>query len=212
MSSAPIADAAARTRIVSELDRNLLVEAGQVWQDAELAERMAAGIACGTYDLEGLAAVTFTRKAAAELRGRFQLALEAELSHAKSSDDENRLRSALSSLERFFAGTIHAFCARLLRERPVEAGVAPGFTELDDGERCSGVSWRLSSAAKAFDPICSSRWTPHRRPCTDRRSETICLYEDVTFPGRRALRRGLSAWNALEVLVSLQRLRPRRSP
>ena len=40
--------------------------------------------------------------------------------------------SVLVRLERLFAGTIHAFCAHLLRERPVEAGVAPGFTELDE--------------------------------------------------------------------------------
>ena len=44
-----------------------------------LAERMAAGIASGVYQIEHLAAVTFTRKAASELRGRFHLALEAEL-------------------------------------------------------------------------------------------------------------------------------------
>ena len=43
-----------------------------------------------------------------------------------------RVHAALSNLERFFAGTIHSFCARLLRERPVESGVSPGFTELDE--------------------------------------------------------------------------------
>ena len=40
--------------------------------------------------------------------------------------------SSHPNLERFFAGTIHSFCARLLRERPVESGVSPGFTELDE--------------------------------------------------------------------------------
>jgi hypothetical protein len=35
-----------------------------------LAERMAAGVASGAYQIEHLAAVTFTRKAASELRGR----------------------------------------------------------------------------------------------------------------------------------------------
>ena len=44
-----------------------------------LAERMAAGVAAGVYQVEHMAAVTFTRKAASELRGRFHLALEREL-------------------------------------------------------------------------------------------------------------------------------------
>ena len=87
-----------------------------------------------------MAAVTFTRKAASELRGRFHLALEAELSrargetHAEGAEPARiaRIESALSNLESFFAGTIHSFCARLLRERPVESGVSPGFTELDE--------------------------------------------------------------------------------
>ena len=70
------------------------------------------------------------------LRGRFHLALEARLVSARqakvSETDVRRLQAALSNLERFFAGTIHSFCARLLRKRPVESGVSPGFTELDE--------------------------------------------------------------------------------
>ena len=37
-------------------------------------------------------------------------------------------------LERSFIGTIHSFCARLLRERPVEAGIDPEFRELEEHE------------------------------------------------------------------------------
>src|SRR5688572_3345752 len=74
-------DQQARVRIRSELSRSLLVEAGAgSGKTHEMAARMAAGVANGTYDIEHMAAVTFTRKAAAELRGRFQLALEKELS------------------------------------------------------------------------------------------------------------------------------------
>ena len=67
-----LADQRARDRIVSDLDRNLLVEAGAgSGKTHEMARRMAAGIATGVYQVEHMAAVTFTRKAAAELRGRF---------------------------------------------------------------------------------------------------------------------------------------------
>src|ERR1035438_2802455 len=95
-------DQRSRDRIVSELSRNLLVEAGAgSGKTHTMAARMAAGVASGEYAIERMAAVTFTRKAAAELRGRFQLALESELAQASDAARSNRLRSALSNLERF---------------------------------------------------------------------------------------------------------------
>ncbi len=141
-----LVDEQSRTRIKTELQRNQLVEAGAGSGKTQMmAERMAAGIASGVYVVEHMAAVTFTRKAAAELRGRFQLALEDELKNAGDDTERaGRVRFALSNIERFFAGTIHSFCAHLLRERPVEAGVSPGFTELDESEdkRLRRQSWR----------------------------------------------------------------------
>ena len=75
-STSPLTDQKARERIVSALDRNLLVEAGAgSGKTHMMAARMAAGIASGAYQVEHMAAVTFTRKAAAELRGRFSFAL-----------------------------------------------------------------------------------------------------------------------------------------
>ena len=88
-----LADQQARDRIASELDRNLLVEAGAgSGKTHEMARRMAAGIATGAYQVEHMSAVTFTRKAAAELRGRFQLALE-----DRAAARESRLRQAESA-------------------------------------------------------------------------------------------------------------------
>src|SRR3954467_10949566 len=66
-----------RRIIREELLTNLLVEAGAGSGKTQmLAERMAAGVATGAYQIEHMAAVTFTRKAASELRGRFHFALE----------------------------------------------------------------------------------------------------------------------------------------
>ncbi|MEK7836468.1 MAG: UvrD-helicase domain-containing protein, partial [candidate division NC10 bacterium] len=75
--SAPvIPDQAARDLIRECLDVNMLVEAGAgSGKTQSLVGRMAAGIAEGRYLVDHMAAVTFTRKAAAELRGRFQLEL-----------------------------------------------------------------------------------------------------------------------------------------
>ena len=129
-------DQAARERIRHDLETNLLVEAGAgSGKTTMLVDRMLGLLSTGTVKVEGMAAVTFTRKAAGELRQRLQQALERSLDTLPPESDEAvRLRAALDGLDNAFAGTIHSFCARLLRERPLEAGVDPGFRELMTAE------------------------------------------------------------------------------
>jgi ATP-dependent helicase/nuclease subunit A len=189
-------DRESRRVIREELLTNLLVEAGAGSGKTQmLAERMAAGVATGAYRVEHMAAVTFTRKAASELRGRFHLALEALLRgfrlQAESRDgtqiQTERIQHALGNLERFFAGTIHSFCARLLRERPVESGVSPGFTELDEvqDEELRNRSWRdfIVNTRAAGDPEMLALLETGVRPKDlDRAFATVCVNEDVEFP------------------------------
>jgi ATP-dependent helicase/nuclease subunit A len=246
-----LTDEDSRRIIREELNTNLLVEAGAGSGKTQmLAERMAAGIAAGVYDIEHLAAVTFTRKAASELRGRFHIALEKRLAaHAAarnaardvarnfSSADTDaaasatastaanadtadaRLSHALSTLERFFAGTIHSFCARLLRERPVEAGVAPGFTELDEvqDEDVRTRAWRefISSTRAAGDRQMLELLDTGVRPGDlDGAFATICLNEDVEFTsGDGVCPDPKPAWKALEQFwKDLQKVLPARIP
>ncbi|MBN2025663.1 MAG: UvrD-helicase domain-containing protein [Actinobacteria bacterium] len=126
-------DHAYRELITRELDRCILVEAAAgTGKTTSMIARMLALLrtgACG--NIRTMAAVTFTRKAAAELRGRFQVALERAVRQAEGTDKE-RLEAALAHVEQCFIGTIHSFCARLLRERPVEAGVDLSFEEIDE--------------------------------------------------------------------------------
>jgi ATP-dependent helicase/nuclease subunit A len=194
MSNSRAADRRSREIVRKELQTNLLLEAGAGSGKTQmLAERMAAGVAEGVYEIEHMAAVTFTRKAASELRGRFHLALEAkleELKKSKSAGDQagiRRVEQALSNLERFFAGTIHSFCARLLRERPVEAGVSPGFTELDEVQdfELRKRTWRdfVTNARSAGDRDMLALLDADVRPSDlDDAFATICLNEDVEFP------------------------------
>jgi ATP-dependent helicase/nuclease subunit A len=198
-------DQRTRDRIVSELDENLLVEAGAgSGKTHMMAARMAAGVASGAYAIERMAAVTFTRKAAAELRGRFQLALESELALASDVSRGNRSRLALSNLERFFAGTIHSFCAHLLRERPVEAGVSPGFTELEEVQDTllRRQSWRdhRIQAKGAGDPLILELLDAGIRASDlDRAFDTVCLYEEVSFPpGEATCPEASVPWKALD--------------
>ena len=68
-------DQGERDRIVRDLDRNMLVEAAAgTGKTTSIVERMVALLAAGTCgNIRNLATVTFTRKAAAELRVRFQV-------------------------------------------------------------------------------------------------------------------------------------------
>jgi ATP-dependent helicase/nuclease subunit A len=128
-------DDAARAAIRADLGTTMLVEAAAgTGKTTSLVERMVALAATGTTTVDHLSAVTFTIRAAAQLRQRFQNALESALREEKDTARRGRLSAALSRLDSCFVGTIHAFGARLLRERPVEAGVDPGFQEMDDPE------------------------------------------------------------------------------
>lgn len=190
MSDSRALDEQSRLRIRTELTTNFLVEAGAgSGKTHMLAARMAAGVAEGVYLVDQMAAVTFTRKAASELRGRFHLALEVELAESCGRDaaKAERVRSALSNLERFFAGTIHSFCARLLRERPVESGVSPGFTELDEVQdlELQRRVWRdfVSSARANGDPDMMALMAADIRPnYLDSAFATVCVNDDVEFP------------------------------
>lgn len=204
--SEQLVDQQSRQRIKSDLTRNQLVEAGAGSGKTQMmAERMAAGVASGVYEVPHMAAVTFTRKAAAELRGRFQLALESELMNSGSDAARTeRVRAALSNIERFFAGTIHSFCAHLLRERPVEAGVSPGFTELDEVEdtRLRRQSWRdyRTQLKSAGDPLMLDLMEAGLKASDlDRAFDAVCLYEEVEFPpGTADMPDAGSAWSELD--------------
>lgn len=126
-------DAIQREKILYLLDKNLLVEAGAgSGKTSSLVGRMLAQVVAGNFRVREMAAVTFTRKAAAELRARFQNKLEEEYRNTSDTLLRARLEQALGELDQSFLGTIHSFCARLLKERPIEAGLDPQFKELDE--------------------------------------------------------------------------------
>jgi ATP-dependent helicase/nuclease subunit A len=122
-----------------------------------LVERMLALLREGRALPENLAAVTFTRKAASQLRRRFQAALEAENGRPAEVAVRARLEAARSALDRVTIGTIDAFCALLLAERPLEAGVDPGAlrVELQEAALFRAQTFReyVASRADASGPV-----------------------------------------------------------
>src|SRR6185312_1035227 len=86
-----------------------------------LVERFVRAVCEQGLDVESVLVITYTRKAAAELRGRIRTAL-----HGRGRDDLAR------RLDGAWISTIHGFCARLLRTHPFAVGIDPRFRELDD--------------------------------------------------------------------------------
>ena len=141
----------------------------------QLIDQIVRCVAAGT-KLAGVVAVTFTHAAAGEMK----LRLREELGKAGQSS---------ADLELAFVGTIHAFCARLLRERPVEAGVDPRFVELD-----------REAAARLFASV-FRRWVERRLSAPNpvlRRALTRLTWRD-DGEGRDALASlRNAAWSLIE--------------
>jgi ATP-dependent helicase/nuclease subunit A len=126
----PLVDRADRDLIRSALDTTLVVEAAAgTGKTTELVARMVNTLAEGRARIGEVVAVTFTEKAAGELKLR--LREEIELARERREGEaRDRLEDALAHLEDAHVSTIHGFCADLLRERPVEADVGPRFEVL----------------------------------------------------------------------------------
>ncbi|MBD8067913.1 UvrD-helicase domain-containing protein [Bacillus sp. PS06] len=128
-----VVDQEARDKIKHILNLNFLVEAGAgSGKTTSLVERMVNLVKTGTCQIEEIVAITFTRKAADELKTRFQNELENTWKEEIDTDVRHRLEQAIQNMEQCFLGTVHSFCARLLRERPVEAKLDITFSELED--------------------------------------------------------------------------------
>ena len=130
-------DTDARRRIREDLDTTLFVEAAAgTGKTTELVARIVSLLESGRATLEGIVAVTFTEKAAGEMKLRLRAEIERAREREGVSPSERRfLDGALGQLEIAHIGTIHGFCADLLRERPVEAGVDPLFEVAPEDEQ-----------------------------------------------------------------------------
>jgi ATP-dependent helicase/nuclease subunit A len=99
-----------------------------------LVERIANLFTLGDVKPENIAAVTFTKAAASELRQRVREELERRLASDQadvSAAVKSMLAQALETLDSAFIGTIHSFAQSLLRERPLPVGLPPVFELYD---------------------------------------------------------------------------------
>ena len=126
----PPADHDVRHRAIERIDRSCVVEAGAgTGKTTLLVQRALRILTSPDATIERLAIVTFTEKAAGELKVRLREGIEGKI---REGGERRALYSqALESIDRATVTTIHAFAASLLRERPVEAGIDPRFRVFD---------------------------------------------------------------------------------
>ncbi len=126
-------DQPARDAIVERLDENMVVEAGAgTGKTTSLVERVVALVTTGRANMGGIAAITFTEAAAAELRSRIGETLEkASADPDREHVERERCVRAVGDLDQTSIQTLHSFAGSLLRERPIEAGLPPGFNIRD---------------------------------------------------------------------------------
>ena len=118
-----------REAAATDLDTTFFVEAAAgTGKTTALVARIVSAVECGRARLSEIVAITFTEKAAGELKVRLRERLEKTLRGDKR-------REALADLERAHITTIHSFCAWILRERPIEAVVDPLFAVADELQR-----------------------------------------------------------------------------
>ncbi len=124
-------DARARRAAVEDLSRDLFLEAGAgTGKTTALVARIMALVRSGVA-LSNIAAITFTEKAAAELRERLRRDLLDESQRA-SGEQAEILRGALDDLDGAAVCTLHSFAQRILREHTTEAGLPPRLEMLDE--------------------------------------------------------------------------------
>jgi ATP-dependent helicase/nuclease subunit A len=108
-----------------------------------LVERFVRAVCEEGLDVESVLVITYTRKAAGELRARIRAAL-----HARGRHDLAR------RLDGAWISTIHGFCSRLLRAHPFAVGIDPRYRELDDEH---GAVIRGEAFERALAAFCATR-------------------------------------------------------
>jgi ATP-dependent helicase/nuclease subunit A len=187
-------DAKARGRILTEFGTNFFVEAAAgTGKTTVMVGRIVGVVRTGAGTLAGTVAVTFTEKAAGELKLRLRLEIEKARADA-AGEERNRLDRALEELELARIGTIHAFCGDLLRERPIEAGIDPLFkvASAEEAEVLADEAFERWLQRMLANPPEAVRRVLRRRSVGESPQEQLrdamrnrCEHRDFSNPWRR---------------------------
>ncbi|MFQ6100765.1 MAG: UvrD-helicase domain-containing protein [Anaerolineae bacterium] len=149
--------------VIRSPDHALVVTAGAgSGKTRTLVGRYLALLESG-FPLRSIVAITFTDKAAREMRARVRAAIETWLEQCHGSTERTRWEEAFAALDGARIGTIHSLCAEILRAHPAEAGVDPDFDVLDETRAAllkaraveAALTWAITDpdAARVFEHL-----------------------------------------------------------
>lgn len=126
-------DELTRQQVRTRLDENLYLEAGAgTGKTSALVTKLIELLVTKTAKPDQIAAITFTRAAAFEMRSRLRAALEERAGSEENSESRAHITSIVDSLDSVAIQTIHSFALSMLREHPLEIGLPPVIEPLDD--------------------------------------------------------------------------------
>lgn len=147
-------------KAVDEFDHDLLLLAGAgTGKTRVLTEKYLRLIIDKGFEPKRIVAITFTQKAALEMRGRISEAMNQRYKEALNLSEKNFWERHLKSLEDAYIGTFHGLCGNILRENPNSTGFISGKRILSEGEE----RILISSAAENACTYASHHGSPEER-------------------------------------------------
>lgn len=143
---------------VHSIDRNIIVSAGAgSGKTMVLVERYLKVLEeHQDATVSDIIAVTFTRKAAEEMRSRLKARLK-NIAQSCAAESKQRWLELLFQVDHARIGTIHSLCESILKAYPVEAKIDPQFEVLDDLSRADLMNTAVEEALQAMianpDPL-----------------------------------------------------------
>ncbi|MBI2423794.1 MAG: UvrD-helicase domain-containing protein [Candidatus Hydrogenedentes bacterium] len=205
----------AQTQAIRSQAPRICVDAGAgSGKTRVLVERMVHLIESGQAALDEIVAITFTDKAAAEMRARLRAAFRA----MAPQDDSERMsfwRDQERNLENARISTIHSFCIGLLREHALHLGLNPEFSILGEAEdsllKTQCVRAVLTERLDARDPAILRLAAEYRLPALEenllafvaRRTQLGALLDNEAYLEAATLE---AHWNARNEEERIRRL------
>ena len=134
MSNNTIDEKKKRDDIVKNINTSMFVEAGAgAGKTTLLLERIINQLKSGV-DPESIVAITFTKKAAEEMRTRMFDRLNESSKEKMDEKQKDNINNAIANYEKMQISTIHSFCYKLLMEQALNAKLRMDLSMLEDEE------------------------------------------------------------------------------